>query len=143
MMTLPLRLLAAVLTLTALVAACGNDSPAAPTTTTSTPTTEVYTGTLATGASGFYSFTVSAAGSVSITLASLTDSSGRPLRTALTMGMGVPAGEGCGVTTSVTTPPGLSAQLTSMTSASIYCVQLSDAGQLTATANFGVRIVHP
>ena len=142
-MTLSLRSLVAVLVLTSLGAACGDDTPVAPTTTFPTATTEVYSGSLAAGGSGFYSFSVAAAGSVSITFASLIDASGRILNTPLTMGMGVPAGEGCSVTTSVTASPSLSAQLTNSATISIYCVQLSDAGRLTAPATFGVRIVHP
>jgi hypothetical protein len=135
--------LIAVLVVTSLATACGDDSPIAPSTTTPTTTTEVYSGSLAAGGSGFYSFSVTAAGPVSLTFASLSDATGRTLNTPLTMGMGVPAGEGCGVTTSVTVPPGLSAQLTNPVSSSIYCVQLSDAGGLTAAVTFGVRIVHP
>jgi hypothetical protein len=144
-MTLPLRSPLAVLVLTALAAACG-DSPATPTTTATTATTattEVYSGRLAAGGAGFYSFNVLSAGSVSITFASLTDANGRPFNAPLTIGLGVPAGEGCGVTTSVLASPGLTAQLSSMAAISTYCVQLSDAGALTAPANFGVRIVHP
>jgi hypothetical protein len=143
-MTFPIRSFAAVLVLTALAAACGSDnSTVAPTATTTTPTTELYSGTLAAGSAGFYSFNVSTAGTVNITFASLTDANGRPFLTPLTIGLGVPAGEGCGVTRSVTAPPGLVAQLSSMAAVSTYCVQLSDAGALTAPANFGVRIVHP
>jgi hypothetical protein len=142
-MTFSLRSLIAVLAFTAIGAACGDNSTTAPTPTTTLPTTEVYTGTLALKGSGFYSFNVLTAGSVNITFASLTDANGRTLNTPLTLGMGVPAGEGCGVTTSVTAPPSLSAQLTNMAGISTYCVQLSDAGALTAPANFGVRIVHP
>jgi hypothetical protein len=142
-MTLPLRSLLAALVLTSFAAACGGDSPVTPTTTATTATTEVYSGTLAAGGAGFYSFNVLTAGSVSVTFASLTDANGRPFSAPLTVGLGVPAGEGCGVTTSVSASPGLSAQLSSMAAVSTYCVQLSDAGALTAPANFGVRIVHP
>jgi hypothetical protein len=142
-MTFPLRSLIAVLAMTAAGAACGGDSTTAPTATATQPAREVFSGTLAAGGSSFYSFSVLTAGSVSLTFVSLTDGNGRTLSTPLTMGMGVPAGEGCGVTTSVTAPPSLSAQLTNMAGVSIYCVQLSDAGALTAPANFGVRIVHP
>jgi hypothetical protein len=141
-MTLHLRSLAAVLLLTALGAACGNDPVTIPTTTAAL-TTEVYSGSVAVRSTGFYSFTGAAAGPVAITLASLTDANGRTLSNRLLLGFGVPAGEGCSVTTSVTTRPGLSAQLSAPAAASTYCVQLSDAGELTAPANFGVRIVHP
>jgi hypothetical protein len=142
-MTLPLRWRAAIFVLTVFAAACGGDPTVTPTATATTPTTEVYSGTLAAGGTGFYSFNVLSAGTVSITFASLTDANGRPFLTPLSIGLGVPAGEGCAVTTSVIAPPGLSAQLSSMAAVSTYCVQLSDAGALSAPANFGVRIVHP
>lgn len=99
---------------------------------------------MAPGGSGFFSFRVINPGVVSITLASLTASaSGLPLSAPMAIGMGVPAGEGCAVTTSMTVTPGLRAQLMSQAGAHIYCVQLSDIGNLTTTVAFGVRIVHP
>jgi hypothetical protein len=124
-------------------AACGDSAPPTSPSAEPTTTTEVYVGTMAPGGSGFYSFRVVNPGSVSMTLASLTASSGSPVAAAMQLGMGVPVGVGCAVTTSVTAAPGLRTQLTSQAGANIHCVQLSDLGNLTAPVAFGVRIVHP
>ena len=129
--------------LTGLTAACG-DNPTSPTSTTPAVTTEVYTGVLTAGGSGFYSFTVTAAGTATVTFASLTNTStGRPLDLAMGLGVGVPAGEGCNVSTSATASPGLSAQVSMAVSPGVYCAQFSDVGNLKVSAAFGVRIVHP
>ena len=52
-----------------LTAACGNDDSTPTTPTTTGPSTEVFSGTLAVRGSSFYSFTVATSGQVSITLA--------------------------------------------------------------------------
>jgi hypothetical protein len=126
-------------------AACSDTvAPTTPSTAPSTAT-EVYTGTMTPGGSGFFAFRVTSPGSVSITLASLTASStGTTLASALQIGIGVPAGEICEVAASVTAAPSLTAQLTRAVSADVYCVRLSDLGSnLTVPASFGVRVVHP
>ena len=123
--------------------ACGDDATS-PTPTTLTVDTEVYTGTMTVGGSGFYSFSVGGPGAAAITFGSLTNAStGRPLDVAMGLGVGIPAGEGCNVTTSATAAPALTAQLSSPVLPGIYCVQLSDVGNLRVPAVFGVRIVHP
>jgi hypothetical protein len=121
---------------------CGDDTTS-PTSTTLTTTTEVYTGTMTVGGSGFYSFSVGGPGAALITFGSLTDAStGRPLNVAMGLGVGIPAGEGCNVSMSATAAPALTAQITSPVLPGIYCVQLSDVGNLRVSAVFGVRIVH-
>jgi len=124
-------------------AACGGDN----TTTPSTPagaTTEVFSGTLAPQASAFYSFTVTAAGQVSITLASLVAVQPGPAQnTVMGLGVGQPSGTDCAVTNSVTTGPGLTAQLVNSLPAATYCARISDVGALTGSVDFAVRIVHP
>lgn len=142
MKTLP-TLVALVVLLTG--AACGGDT-AAPTTPSAAlaTTTEVYTGTMSPGGSGFYTFRVTSPGSVSITLASLiAAATGTTLSSTLHIGIGVPAGESCELAAAVTSAPSLTAQLTRAVSADLYCVRLSDLGNLTVPASFGVRIVHP
>ena len=126
-----------------LTAACGNDdsAPAAP--TPSGPSTEIFSGTLAVQGSSFYSFTVGAAGEVNITLASLTATKPGPaLSRVMGLGVGAPLGTDCNMTSSVATAPGLSAQLVNTLSPAIYCARIYDLGNLTAPANFTVRIVH-
>lgn len=127
-------------------AACSKDSSTttSPTTTTVSTSTELFSGTLSPKGSTFYSFSVTNAGTVSITLASLASSRiGAALPSRLTVGLGVPSGFGCVVSSSVDTAPGLTAQLTaSGAKDNIYCVNLSDSGALSGDALFVIRIVH-
>ena len=130
------------------VTACGGSSTTSPTTTAVTPTTEFFSGTLSPKGSSFYSFTATTTGALSVTLASTTTSKIGPAITAkLTIGLGAPSGFGCAVTSSVDATPGLSAQLsnsslTADSNGSIYCIRVSDPGQLTSDVLFVIRIVH-
>jgi hypothetical protein len=132
----------------ALAVACGgcSNSPTSATTTpttSTTPITEVFTGTLTSGTPAFYSFTVVQKSNVFLMLASETQSSTGPtLSIPLNLGLGVPAGVGCGLTQSVTVAPSLTAHIAVTLDPSIYCVNLQDVGNLPAPVNFAVRIVH-
>jgi hypothetical protein len=141
--SLPLSALAVVAVVGLLTAACGNDSTTAPTTPTG-PSTEVFSGTLDAQGSSFYSFTTTTSGQVSITLASLVATQPGPaLNSALGLGVGAPLGTDCNVTSSVNTAPGLTAQLVTTLPPATYCARVYDIGNLTASLNFTVRIVHP
>ena len=94
--------------------------------------------------SSFYSFTTTTSGQVSITLASLVATQPGPaLNNVLGLGVGAPLGTDCNVTSSVNTAPALTAQLASTLSPATYCARVYDIGNLTASVNFTVRIVHP
>lgn len=127
-------------------AGCGDSttttSPS--TTTTTTTSTELFSGTLAPKGSTFYSFTVVNAGTISVTLASTaTAKIGPAISSRLTIGLGVPSGFGCAISSSVDTTAGLTAQLSAPnTPAGILCVNISDPGVLTGDTLFVVRIVH-
>lgn len=127
-----------------LASACGNDSSTSPSSTTTGPSTEYFTGTLSPKTSQFYSFTVTTAGAVAVTLAS--DSAtriGAAGTESLMLGLGVPSGFGCSATSSGPATPALNAQLTSASSATgIYCVSVADPGTLTGDTLFVIRIVH-
>jgi hypothetical protein len=124
-------------------AACGSNSPTTPT-TPAAPQTEVFSGTLAPQGSAFYSFTLATAGSVSITLASLVPKAPGPaINTVMGLGVGAPNGTDCDVTNSVTTAPGLTAQLVNSLTAGTYCARIYDLGALATNVDFSVRIVHP
>jgi hypothetical protein len=132
-----------VLGLGLLTTACGSDTPTTPT-TPALPTTEAFSDTLGVQGSSFYSFTVAATGQVSLTLASLVPTQPGPaVNTVMGLGVGSPSGTDCSVTNSVTTAPGLVAQLVSSQSAGTYCAKIYDVGGLTGPVNFTVRIVHP
>jgi len=134
-----------------LSAACDNTvsgpsgtASAATAATTIAPSTESFEATLATGGSTFYSFTVSTAGSVAVTLASVVQV-GRPaaVATPMRIGLGTPAGEGCTISDTVDASAALKPQLTVSQPAGIHCVSIADAGQLTGPAIVSVRFTHP
>lgn len=124
--------------------ACGGSSTTSPSTTTATASTELFTGNLSPAGTAFYSFTVTTAGSVAVTLASLSSSTiGPAVPVTLKVGVGVPSGFGCATASDVDTSPRLTAQLTvSGAKDNIYCVNLSDSGALSGDALFVIRIVH-
>ncbi len=108
-------------------------------------TIEYFSGTLPPDTPQFYSFTSSVGGTTDITLISL-----RPpgvvtetLSDVVALGLGTPAGTGCAVATSVNAAPGLIAQLSTATTATTYCVDIRNAGTLTGSADFTIRILHP
>ena len=134
-----------VLALAIAVTACGSsDNSTSPTTTM--PSTELFEGKLqGSGDSMFFSFTVSAAGNVDVTLASVTTatSPGTSANVVLGLGLGSPLATDCNVTSQVATRPGLTTQLTGTNfSPAIYCVRVFDVGNLTTPVNFAIRIVH-
>jgi hypothetical protein len=127
-------------------AACDEppNAPTTPTLTVLTPIAEVWAGTLAVGSTRFYSFTVAQAGTVTVTLASLTSAPGTASpETILELGFGVPAGTGCALHQLVTARPALIPQMTRSANQGIYCVQVRDPGSLTKDMGFAIRIVHP
>ena len=133
------------LALTAVVPACGDDSPTSPSTTSvQTTTTVTYVTTVPLGGSRFYSFTVSAAGTVSAMLASVASPiTGAPLAVPLEMSFGTPAGTDCAGEQSVTTDAALGIQLTTSLSAGVHCLRVADAGYLRDVARVAVRFTYP
>jgi hypothetical protein len=131
----------------ALTLACGDDdSPTEPTSEDSTQaaTSITYSGTLAVGGSRFYSFTNNTAGSVTAFLASVTSTDTRlPVAAPLEIAIGVPAGTDCPPTTSQILSPSLTSQMTVSLAAGIFCLRVSDAGQMKAPVDFAVRFAHP
>ena len=132
-----------VLLLPLLIAACGDNPTAPDDTETATVSPTVFEGTLDLNGSNFYSFTVSQSGSITAYLASLTLVGHREaLVVPVRLGVGVPKGEGCGVTQSVDTSPALVTQLTLTLGAGIYCINISDIGALPGAAVFSIRFLH-
>lgn len=106
------------------------------------PVTETFQGTLNVQGSTFFSFIIGNPDPVSVTLASLTKSSGSAVTTTVMLGFGVPMGETCAPSKSVTTASGLQAQVLQVSSAGTYCVIVSDTGALTEPLNFAIKIKH-
>jgi hypothetical protein len=115
-----------------------------PTSTTASAVTATFEGTVDAGGASFYSFTASQAGTVSITLASLS-LPGLPaaLSVPMQLGVGTPAGIGCTVDASADALPGLTPQFTTTVSSGIHCVNLADLGRLPASAHFAIRFTYP
>lgn len=135
----------ALLVAAALTAGCSGNSTTTTAPTVSGSLTEVFVGSLAVNDANFYSFTVSSTGTTSVMLASVTSGVPGPAADlAVGVGIGVPAGIGCPVTvtTAVNIGPALTAQIATTLSPGIYCVNISDIGNLRAPVNFAIRIIH-
>jgi hypothetical protein len=140
-----LRVVCAGLLLSAAVAAgaCANASVVTPTATAAPTSTDYFTGTLTPGGSAFYSFSVTNAGTVEVTLASTTTAKVGPAITLpLRLGIGIPFAEGCSTVRTVDTSPGLSAQILNASGAGVFCINVADIGSLSGSVLFAVRIVH-
>lgn len=126
----------------ALAMACEGSTPTGPSEVTMT--TETFAGSLAVGASRFYSFTVNAGGTVSVTLASVTaQADGTTLTQPLEIGIGIPAGTGCRVAVARSAMSGLVTQLQMSAGTGVHCVRVSDTAGLPSPINFSVRFTHP
>jgi len=123
-----------------LAAACG-DSPTTPATAKQIPVSTIFTGTLAAGSTQSQTFPLAEAGTVAVTLASLTTTQGDLVDTTLTLDLGTASATACNVTTSAPASPALKAQISTALSAGNYCVRVRDTAGLTAPLNFAVRIV--
>jgi hypothetical protein len=125
----------------ALAAGCGETALPTPSDPIPFARSEVYEGTLAPSASGFYSFTAFTTSTIELTLTSLVGaSSGQTIDQTLTVGFGVPSGMDCATTESAGATPALGPQITRGVDAGTYCVRLSDPGVLSGPAVFAVRI---
>lgn len=125
------------------VGACAEETPTEPSSTVAVTHTQVFTGALDVGTSTYHTFTAGAAGSVAVTLGSLTNVAGQPLTASVVLGVGQLNADNCALAPSVTARPALEAHLTNAVDAGAYCVSLVDTGSLTETAFYAVRVVHP
>jgi hypothetical protein len=131
-------------------AACGNDSPTTPSSTStdttqtaaSPTTTEEFNSTVPVGGSKFYSFTTTTYGTIQITLASV-GGSFVPSTVMLGVGLGQPSGTDCVTTATVNTAAGTSPQVTGAYAAGVYCAKVTDIGNLFAPASFTATIAYP
>jgi len=122
-----------------LLSACGGNSSTTTTPTTPT-TTDTFTGTLSQGGTVVNTFTVTAVsgGTVTFTLVALTPQS----TITVGLGLGSPSTTGCTLSSTqenVKVGTALSTTLTGGT----YCVALYDLGNLTATNNYTLTVLHP
>jgi hypothetical protein len=127
------------------LAACADDQNAAaptPTVVNVPVSAESFVGTMALGGSRFYSFSVTREGPVYLTLITLTES-GTASTAVVSLGLGIPSGTTCAVSSAATTAAGPTPQVAETRSPGIYCARVSDLGFLTAAADFVINIAHP
>ncbi len=132
--------------LASLSAACATNASTAPSSTTPTPAsptvTETFVGALPVGGVKFYSFSVSAYGTVNATLVSI-GGDGVPPTVTVNLGIGTPSGTTCSVSSPTMVQVGGTAQVTATEQPGVYCATISDIGNLAATGTFTVTIDHP
>jgi hypothetical protein len=113
-------------------------------TTTETPalTTETFDATVPVGGATFYSFSVGAQGTVSVTLLSV---GGQFVPSTVMMGLaiGTPSGTSCSVTSNTTVQAGSTAQVTAAHDPGLYCANVADIGNLFAPAAVSISVQHP
>ena len=128
-----------------LASACAG-SPTEPTSSSTsnvTPTSYGFEASFTRGETAFYSFTVTTSGTATVTLASVSRTgtfTALPIR--LRVGLGVPQGEGCGVTESVEALPSLTPQLTTSLPTGIHCVSVADIGNVDGTVTAAIKFTH-
>jgi hypothetical protein len=133
-----------------LLLATGCSGDPAPATTPTGPTTlstasAIFGGTVSPGGSQTFSFNVNSPAQTLITFGSLRQSGGSntTLSTPMKLLLGSPNSSdptGCSGSTSQTGPPALVAQISQSLIVGTYCVVLSDPGNLSSGADFGIRV---
>jgi len=129
--------------------ACDGDTTTSPTSTSTTTTTvaeatiaETFESTVPVGGAKFYPFSVVENGTVNI---SLTGAGGQlvPSTVMLGVALGQPAGTECSVTTTVNVSSSTATpHITGTYAPGVYCVRVSDIGNLFAPATIAVAIAH-
>jgi hypothetical protein len=120
-------------------------APIPPTVDTTPAGSEFFGGTLVQQGTSFFTFTVTTAGRVDVTLTSLRTSTTTPVTdVAVGLGLGVPSADGasCVVSVSAVVTPSLTTQLTTQAPAGANCVQVSDVGNVVVPLTFVVRVAH-
>jgi hypothetical protein len=105
-------------------------------------TIENFAGTIPVGGSAFYSFTAPVPGTITLTLLALKEA-GADSAALVNVGLGVPRGTGCTLTTSLTTGIGVVPQVGGQFDAGVYCARVADVGNLTNSATFTINIARP
>jgi hypothetical protein len=139
-------LAALALAASAVLAGCEGDAALAPSPGSMSPplVVETFGGSIPVGGTAFYSFNVPVEGPVSFTLLQYRNAAdGADTDKVASIGIGVPAGTTCIVASAVTTKAGNSPQFSQTVPPSIYCVRITDPGQLENPATFLINIAHP
>lgn len=128
------------------LAGCGDDATQTPT-SPSTPeisvdsTSRLFSGTLAVRDTQFYSFTLPQDSSVFVMLASVTSTDNREATgIGLGVGLGVPRGTECVLTSRVVATSALTPQIWEFRPQGVRCVSVFDPGTLPQAVRYAVRI---
>ena len=131
------------LLLASLMVACGKgQTTTAPSTTATSPATEVFASAVYPQGVSTQTFVAAQAGTISVALTTV----GPIPTTALGLGLGVPNSTApvCRLTITVHATAGPSALITAAADAGTYCVAVYDIGFVPASgASFSVSVVHP
>ena len=127
-----------------LASACTNPlsdlfgSPNTP--STSTATTDTFSGTLAPNGALVFTFSVTTAGTVAVTLTAVSPAATGPLA----LGVGPSSTGTCTIASSTSgATAGGGPQLSATENPGTYCVQVSDAGSLKSSSTVTVTVTHP
>ncbi len=123
---------------------CGKSSSTTPTTPTpaSPAVTEFFSGVLPVGGASFYSFSLATYGTVNATLLNIAGD-GVPSSVTVAVGIGTPSGTACSPTSPTNVQVGGTTVVTATEQPGLYCVNISDVGNLFAPATFSIQIDHP
>ncbi len=138
--------------LSLLLSGCSHDnaSPSTTTTTTSTSTStpasptisSTFTGDVPVAGTTFFTFTVEQYGTVNVTLASISGV-GVPSTVQMRLGIGAITETSCTASSSDVVRPGTTAHLSVIREAGLYCVNVTDVGNLFREASVTVIVDHP
>ena len=127
-------------------AGCGKSATTtSPTPTTPDSITETFAGILPVGGSKFYSFSTAVAGTVTATLTNI-GGDGVPSSVMVNLGIGTLSGFTCSANATavqVTGTAQVAALVSNTEQPGVYCVVISDLGNLFGPATFTVTIDHP
>jgi len=129
---------ATVILLTALAAACGDDTPTtSPTTSTPTAITETFEGTLTVNCATTYPFVVVQAGLASAVLTTLL-----PDGATVGVSLGTWNGQSCQVILANDSATQNASVVGEARSAGNFCVRIHDVGKLTTPADYLLTVTH-
>jgi len=135
-----------VVVVSAWCASCGKStSTTSPTTPAPDTLTETFAGTLPVGGSAFYSFSIATAGTVTATLATISGDQ-VPSSVVVNLGIGTLSQFTCAATPTavqISGTAGVPTQVSASEQPGVYCVIISDIGNLFTPASFTVTIDHP
>ena len=130
-----------VLSLALGASACGSSGSTSTTTPTVARTTDTFTGTVAVGGRDFHSFTITATGTVDVTLTSATP----PATIVMGLNIGIPGDSKCPAMAgaSTLTAAGANVQLSGIASPGLLCVDVHDVGNQSVPISYTVTVTHP